>query len=170
MRTERRVLVGRDDTQSRMYVTVGLETSDKSSGYALETVNHEQAGQVTRLSMVGEVFEYGQREASMAGQITDHLLSVEPNSEFDAATLKDMHDTWERWHLNDMKAGCAHQTVVWEIGRYGNHQPSLDHTPRCPITGYRYGFAWLYDPMPEDVLNKVRTFIETGEWKVESND
>lgn len=58
----------------------------------------------------------------------------------------------DRWHLNTMRAGCAHQEVVYETDRYGRRVPSLDLTPPCPETGYRYGSAWLVEPLPEDVL------------------
>lgn len=27
----------------------------------------------------------------------------------------------------------------------------------CPVCGYRYGTAWRYEPVPEDVLNEIRS-------------
>jgi hypothetical protein len=64
---------------------------------------------------------------------------------------------WDRWHLNTMRAGCAHQTVVWEDSRYGV-RPSLERTPVCPVSGYRYGSAWLVEVLPDTVLVKCREF------------
>jgi hypothetical protein len=60
----------------------------------------------------------------------------------------------ERWHLNGLKAGCAHQTVVWEDSPY--RRPSLDLTPACPVSGYQYGHAWLVKLLPPGFLNLVR--------------
>jgi hypothetical protein len=49
----------------------------------------------------------------------------------------------DAWHLNTMTAACAHQTPVGEdIGE------RLDNTPPCPVTGYKYGHAWLVRPLP----------------------
>lgn len=60
----------------------------------------------------------------------------------------------ERWHLNTMRAGCAHQTVVWEDTPY--HRPSLERTKPCPETGYRYGSSWLVELVPAEVVTRLR--------------
>lgn len=161
--TERSVFVGGDADGNCVYMTVGLETV---SG-PMETVDHRDVETVTRLSMTGKVHEGHRREPVVAGQCKEALLEVTIPVGFTMEQVHDMHATWDRWHLNDMKAACAHQTVVWETHpRYGYRQPSLDQTPRCPKTGYRYGHAWLYDPLPSDVLAKVKRFIDTGSWDV----
>lgn len=57
-----------------------------------------------------------------------------------------------RWHLNDMQGACAHQEIVWETDpRFGTRRPSLDQTPVCPQSGYRYGSAWLHEIVPAEV-------------------
>lgn len=67
----------------------------------------------------------------------------------------------DRWHLNTMRAGCAHQQVVMERGPYGRERPSLDRTPPCPITGYRYGHAWLVEIPPDDVLAELHRIFSS---------
>src|SRR5262245_26877476 len=42
------------------------------------------------------------------------------------AKAQRIHQLAERWHLNTMRAGCAHQTPVYENDRYGRRVPSLD--------------------------------------------
>lgn len=49
------------------------------------------------------------------------------------------------YHLNDMQAACDHQTVQ------GSGRDALDNTPPCPVTGYKYGHAWLVKPLPDDI-------------------
>ena len=71
----------------------------------------------------------------------------------------------ERWHLNQMRAACAHQEIVYELDRYGRAVPSLDLTPACPGTpdtrgrvrggGYRYGSAWLFEVVPDEVAAEI---------------
>lgn len=58
-----------------------------------------------------------------------------------------MVDIWERWHMNGMQAGCEHQRALgWNS--YDEH-PSEP----CPTCGYKYGTAWLYEPLPQDVID-----------------
>jgi len=35
---------------------------------------------------------------------------------WNAEKFYDLLDVWEKWHLNDMKAGCEHQMEKWDIG------------------------------------------------------
>lgn len=53
-----------------------------------------------------------------------------------------------KWHLNGMRAGCAHQQadIKYEIGAV------------CEFCGYKYGSAWLYEPLPADVIGWAKTF------------
>lgn len=55
------------------------------------------------------------------------------------------------WHLNGMSAGCDHQTVEYESSPYGR-RPSLSDTLPCPVTGYRYGSAWLLRELPDEIV------------------
>jgi hypothetical protein len=57
---------------------------------------------------------------------------------------------WDRWHLNDMRAGCAHQTPVGD-----DTSSQLANTPPCPQTGYRWGSAWLTEEIPADQLTAI---------------
>lgn len=62
---------------------------------------------------------------------------------------------WAGWHLNKMQAECAHQVVpevpadVSALHRTGWR---LDNTAPCPLTGYRYGSAWLFAPLDDQAL------------------
>lgn len=159
--TEREIFAGKTADGDRVYVSVRLGVTSRTA----ETVTHEAVTEVTRLSMTGAVFEPWKRDASSAGQCTEALTEItEPASGLTLEAIEDMAAVWDRWHLNDLQAGCAHQEVVWETGPYGYRQPSLDLTPRCPETGYLYGHGWLYEPLPSDVLQRVSAFIDTGEW------
>ncbi len=56
------------------------------------------------------------------------------------------------WHLNGMQGACDHQVVEYETDRYGRRVPSLALTPACPVTGYRYGHAWLVRELPPEII------------------
>jgi hypothetical protein len=58
-------------------------------------------------------------------------------------------DIWHKWHLNDMRAGCEHQTAFGYDSKYLSEG--------CPICGYRYGSKWNFEPVPNDVVEFLQT-------------
>jgi len=74
-----------------------------------------------------------------AGQIVDDLRKVGTSRALRIA------DLWERWHLNGMRPNCS-------------HMPTTEYLPglKCPKTGYASGTAWLFEPLPADVLAELR--------------
>lgn len=158
------VLVGRTEHGDRVYVSARL--TERIGGH---TVEHEEAGEYLEFAMTGLVVGKGRRieNAYSAGQCLDVLLELtqlEPG--FTVGSVADMHTTWRRWHLNGMKAGCAHQgkPVMRKNPRYGYREVDLDATPSCPVTGYRYGSAWLSEQLPPEIFLTVEEFIATGTW------
>lgn len=97
----------------------------------------------SRLSIVGNSSE-------MSGQIWQYLQSL--NSEdyqlqegWTEEMYRKLLDIWEQWHLNDMRAGCCHQRALgW------NKDEHLGKP--CPACGYRYGSSWLFEPVPNEVI------------------
>lgn len=102
--------------------------------------------------------------------------------EWSAELVQRFYDTWEHWHLNDMRAGCEHQRAGEWSGRpidpnkplnaygkffEGQKQDSwnmlawvrADEYPDgllskpCPVCGYKYGTAWLKEEVPQDVID-----------------
>ena len=61
---------------------------------------------------------------------------------------------WERWHLNDMRPECAHMDLP-EDRSYDARKGIT-----CPITGYKYGTAWLYEDVPGGVIAELERLIE----------
>jgi hypothetical protein len=98
---------------------------------------------------------------------------------------------WERWHLNDMRAGCEHQRKAgWEtrpidpskpLNAYGKHTGGTSDTwnmlawvsrkehpegllgEPCDVCGYKYGSAWRSEPVPDDVLAFLTSLPENDE-------
>ena len=91
---------------------------------------------------------------------------------------------WDRWHLNDMRAGCEHQRAWgWDkrpidpskpLHAYGNFIEgnrgstwnmlvwvSRDEHPEgllcepCPECGYKYGSAWLMEKVPAGIIDEL---------------
>jgi hypothetical protein len=190
-----------------------------------------------RLSIVGVTYT-GTREHS-AGQILDDVrrLLDTPGAtlNYPREKIARLLEIWDRWHLNDMRAGCQHQRARWDtsepivfvtykqrsevltlaskvqrdaekrladgktvtyhpdelrlvnlpyqITRGVEEKPPSDFeyaeekrekktagwvTPDehpagllgkpCPVCGYKYGSAWLYEPLPADVVKFLEDF------------
>lgn len=145
-------------------------------------------GQITirydrgRLSFMGEIFPAHKRprDAFQSGQCQETIRLLYP----DRADVARIATLWERWHLNDMRAGCVHQRAFgWNRLRidpskptdtYGVHFPGQqspswnmltwvrrDEHPRgllafpCPVCGYRYGSQWLREDVPPAILAEI---------------
>jgi hypothetical protein len=122
------------------------------------------------------------------GRLT--LADIQPAPGWTADTVRRFFDVWERWHLNDMRAGCAHQRAEgWgerrideskpatAYGKFhpGQHGPTWNllgwvtpaevpgglMTAPCPTCGYKYGTAWLTEEVPADVLAFLAALPDT---------
>lgn len=101
--------VGRTAEGDRVYVTLSVEKFDRT----VQTVNHETVTGGVRLSASGFVIPKGRREADQGGQCVYRAADV-TDSTGSAWTVKDRASLvllWNRWHLNDMRAACAHMTL-----------------------------------------------------------
>lgn len=59
----------------------------------------------------------------------------------------------ERWHLNDMP-------ILWKKHpRYSYSQLNLEG-PRCPITDYKLGSAWLIEELPPHFMDRLNLALK----------
>jgi hypothetical protein len=117
------------------------------------------------LSMMGECDH-------SSGQCQDSII---PRTEAQAKLL----EIWDRWHLNDMHAGCIHQRAAkWDEVRINpkelpdtiansdekgiiatwvrkkEHPKGLLCAP-CPECGYKYGTEWKREELPADIVETI---------------
>lgn len=130
-----------------------------------------------RLSLTGEIRE---RKAGWkvvnAGQCLKSLVEMYPCNPL----MQSIAAVWERWHLNDMRAGCEHQRAEkWEDIPVDPDQPKDAYlitkgytgwnmmiwkpydqggflNKPCPTCGYGYGSKWLFEKLPQDVLDTIQ--------------
>lgn len=99
--------------------------------------------------------EYGPRGHESIADIT-------PAPGWDAWMMKAFFDAWDRWHLNDMKAGSAVQeewlranpvTAVYPESHYTKASEALAAAGLNPdADGYKYGHAWKREEVPAEVI------------------
>lgn len=117
--------------------------------------------------------EHGRRELSIVGEINTQtygqcydsireLVENHGSGHRDKNEILKLLDIWDRWHLNAMRAGTPRQAAI--IRPWLKRNPNKDYTEQCDYlyrhgllieNGYKYGTAWLYEPLPDDVI----TFI-----------
>lgn len=134
-------------------------------------------------SMSGGIWNPRGSDYYTCGQCIDEIAGYFPND----AKLQSMLKVWERWHLNDMKAGCEHQRAEGWYKRpidpskptdtYGKHfegqqgsswnllswvrkneHPQGLMCEPCPTCGYKYGTAWLHEPIPDEVIAEIESW------------
>lgn len=88
---------------------------------------------------------------------------VEHAPGWDAETVERLRQVWDRWHLNDMRAGSPVQmdwlranpvTAVYPESHYEKVGAALADAGINPdADGYRYGHAWKQEDVPADVID-----------------
>ena len=107
-----------------------------------------------RVSLVGFTTYRGEEDSG--GQIDHYLTELYP----DNPHIAELCRMWDRWHLNDMRAGCPHQESRYRRDPAERPTYANDYTGTtgdtlsgpCSECGYRYGTAWLSEELPADVV------------------
>ena len=144
-------------------------------------------GERPRLSISGNIWNRLKTELISGGQNLDEIRKLVGFSPL----MKRVHFIWERYHLNDMKAGSPRQEAYLAGYKDGLHikfgttrtefKFTLDHDTRLDLLekaglnpdytheptharhgGYRYGSSWLYTPIPDDILAEIATWKEAS--------
>lgn len=112
-----------------------------------------------RLSIAGDIYErrYGSWQYIGGGQCYEELLQEFPLSAW-------LVEIWIRWHLNDMRAGDEQQEAYIRALKatgviyrsYEANCNALDAVGLLEHNGYKYGSAWKFEPVPIQVLNKLK--------------
>lgn len=123
-----------------------------------QTIEHETVTDPVRLSIMGDVRARRINSTywgyDSAGQCRDAVLRVTEYEQeqgpgaglgWSAERCALLAEVWERWHLNDMRAACAHMPADaharWDAGE----------PVECAAgSGYTYGAAWLVEELTDE--------------------
>jgi hypothetical protein len=116
------------------------------------------------------------------GQIHDSLNGLVPGEGWTPELITRFLKTWKAWHMNGMRAACAHQRAEgWDLrpidrtkptNTYGRHFVGQKHDSwnmlgwvrpdehregllgkPCEVCGYKYGTSWLFESVPDEVVS-----------------
>lgn len=158
-----------------------IGTLDRYGVFIEVELRHQEKG--IELSICGHTQYRSNCDWNMAGQINDTLRSaifrIKFKNGWNRKKLITLLNIWDRWHLNDMHAGCEHQRAEkwneipidpsYPTNKYvkfgGNTLSSWNMAvwlpesqggllgKACSVCGYRYGTAWLFEELPQYVLD-----------------
>ena len=107
------------------------------------------------ISFVGEVRSPVARKVIARGQIQDEIREAVERGELDEMAEK-VVEYWDRWHLNNLRAGCEHQEKRIREMKEEFYSKSLEERlemmGKCPECGYEYGSCWIYEPLSDEVV------------------
>lgn len=130
-----------------------------------------------RLSIYGVIGPKSNGNAwGACGQIQDELSRVAPANGWDSGMVEKFQKIWNRWHLNDLRAGTPKQMrflegleshsgpvdyesaveAMKEAGIYEDEDYIWNGKP------YRYGSAWLKEEVPADVVEWLQNLPESA--------
>lgn len=112
------------------------------------------------LSISGNI---GSRSGGQINETLERLTldnSIDYRPGWNTGRMAHLLEVWKENHLNDMKAGCRHQN---ESGEKGLNR-------LCPQCGYKYGSAWLFEPLPQDVIDFIEALNESTAADLEDAD
>ena len=77
-------------------------------------INYKNEHGRDKLSITGVVGPKHNCDArGSCGQCVDSVREATPATGYTKETLTKLADYWDRWHLNNMRAGCEHQRANW---------------------------------------------------------
>jgi len=163
---KKEIEIGRVEGNSYGYkqslpVTIEIELKQENKGVVLSIVGN--IWQPRR----GDIVEGGQCQDTIREHLNDGTLKLKGYTKEEILKLLDI---WDRWHLNDLRAGCEHQRALIPLYKKEKGEDffnasnydeiiKLPEFKKCPVCGYKYGTAWLFEPLPKEVISFIRELV-----------
>lgn len=117
-----------------------------------------------RLSICAGIWNPRHSDYYTCGQCVDTVAAFFPKNK----KVQEIVQVWDRWHLNDMRAGTpAQMAVIRQHELEFPGYPTSHYDWACQLleangllvdNGYAYGSAWLKEELPADILAKVESW------------
>ena len=135
------------------------------------TIDLEKVNEYEVLTISGDVWNTKRTDILCGGQICDDIKEWLDNNKFvklyiEEKKLRKLLEIWERWHLNDLHAGTRKQEKAIREWRKKNNITGWAYDKECEYLksigllvdrGYEYGSSWLYEPLPKDVVEFIKS-------------
>lgn len=137
--------------KNSLYTTLEIELTEKEEGLVL--------------SICGNIWNQKRTDCIQCGQIEVTLRKIHTsklilfNGNISEENFLKLLDIWDRWHLNDLNAGCIHQRDLLKkiINHDYEYLITLPEFNQCSKCGYKYGSAWLFEKLPKDIIQFIKS-------------
>lgn len=143
-------------------VELELRLEWKSADDMARTVNLLPAPAHWALSICGSIWNATHTDCVSCGQNIDKIAKL-----INTPRTRRIKAIWERWHLNDTQAGTRKQTEAvnaWRAaGNHCDYNLALAHLESLGLAvdrGYKYGSAWLREPLPDNIRAEILQWFE----------
>ena len=107
------------------------------------------------------------------GQCLDAMNRAKFMSQTSRKVFDKIYRLWKLYHLNDMHAGTPSQEAEikkWNLTHNYNYTDAVEYLDSIGMLTvehdgkpYRYGSAWLYEPIPSDDLHLINSLLDVYE-------
>ena len=136
---------------------ISLEVNINKQTQCKKTIDLKDVTEYDVLSISGDLREFtgGRPRLTSCGQIEDSIVTK-------AGPKFRLIKIWKRWHLNDCKSGTRKQEKC--LNNWKERPKGWSYEEDCIYLkkhhlyndrGYKYGQAWLVEPLPEDIIKEV---------------
>lgn len=108
----------------------------------------------------GNIWNNIQTDILCGGQCIDDIYKEYASQLQNPSLYKKIMELWEKWHLNDMHAGCIHQRK-FESEPYKKHENAF-----CKKCGYTYGHAWKYQAIDKKDLISIMSLLDLDSMEI----
>jgi len=108
-------------------------------------------GKKAIFSAAGGVWDSTHTDYLICGQCIDDVYNEFKGQLQDRKKYESIMALWEKWHSNNMKAGCKHQELKGGVFTIGE---------KCKICGYGYGTAWNYEAIVKNDLIEIMRLLD----------
>ena len=132
---------------------------------AVELQEKKQGQEV--LSICGEIWNNIKSDIYSGGQNLDTIKEF--RKKLNNPKLFDrIYRFWKLYHLNNLHVGTQKQEraiLKWEEkGNKYDYRKACEYLQSINLfsdNGYRYGYSWLYEPIPKEDLKEIKQIIRT---------
>lgn len=148
------------DYKRSLKVTVDIRIEQIPGAH--ETTEHQTIASPLDFAMSINVWQPSGKDIVAGGQAWEVLDQLDSYA-YGEELVTFLKTEGQRWHLNNMRAGCAHQEVPEipeEVSALNRTSWLLDNVPPCPIDGYKYGHKWLVEPLTDEFVRELLKALE----------